>query len=295
MPYAGATAPSGWVFAYGQEVSSLATYKNLYAAIGTTYCTTDHGTANEAGAGSNLAICASNFFRIPDMRGRVISGKDNMGGVAKGRLVSNITGSTLGAAGGTESQASNVAVSAHTALALSNHTFTQPSAHVITQPAFNIPAHYHTFGTNTSMSAAGQTLGATTVYVKSAPSLGSWNITLSAGSTSGGTSGTYGNASGAIGNSSPPDVLNVDIGHSHAASSVSGCVGASPTSACSGGTTGNSAFAATIATSVALTNNHSGGGVDAHSFSTNISAHSVTNNSVNNLAPTSIVNYIIKL
>jgi hypothetical protein len=100
----------------------------------------------------------------------------------------------------------------------------------------NLPAHYHGF----SLTAAGQSLGSTTSYVKSAPNLGSWYINLSAGSTSGGTTGTYGNTSGAVGNDSPPNVLSVDLSHSHSPSSVSGTVGNT------GGCDGNSSSSCSI-------------------------------------------------
>jgi microcystin-dependent protein len=93
MPYAGATAPAGWVFAYGQEVSQTsATYKALYAAISTTYCVAGHG----AGA------CSGGNFRIPDMRGRSASGKDDMGGSAASRITTakTINGTVLGNMGG---------------------------------------------------------------------------------------------------------------------------------------------------------------------------------------------------
>src|SRR5690606_25444111 len=65
-------------------------YARLFAAIGTTFGTGDGVTT----------------FNLPDGRGRVVAGKDNMGGSAAGRLtnaVSGGTGTTLGAAGGSES------------------------------------------------------------------------------------------------------------------------------------------------------------------------------------------------
>ncbi|MFZ0052039.1 MAG: tail fiber protein [Desulfobaccales bacterium] len=89
VPYAGSTAPSGWLLCYGQQVST-STYANLYAAIGTTY-----------GSGSGT-------FGIPDLRGRAAFGADAMGGTAAGRLGSGNTGgitgsATLGASGGQQS------------------------------------------------------------------------------------------------------------------------------------------------------------------------------------------------
>jgi microcystin-dependent protein len=88
MPFAGATPPDGWLLCYGQAVSRTS-YSDLFAAIGTTY-----------GAGDG-----STTFNLPDLRGRVAAGKDDMGGSAANRItnaVSGIIGTTLGAAGGDE-------------------------------------------------------------------------------------------------------------------------------------------------------------------------------------------------
>jgi len=99
VPYAGTdvSTPAGWLFCGGQAVSRT-TYADLYAVIGTTYGSGDGSTT----------------FNIPDLRGRVAAGKDNMAGSAASRLTagtSGITGTTLGAAGGNE--------------ALHSHTHTQ--------------------------------------------------------------------------------------------------------------------------------------------------------------------------
>lgn len=86
---AATTAPSGWLLCDG-SAKSRTDYARLFAAIGTTFGTGDGVTT----------------FNLPDGRGRVIAGKDNMGGSAAGRLtnaVSGLTGTTLGAAGGSES------------------------------------------------------------------------------------------------------------------------------------------------------------------------------------------------
>lgn len=77
LPYAGGSAPPGWLLCYGQAVSR-ATYAGLFEAIGTVYGTGDGSTT----------------FNVPDMRGRVAAGKDNMGGTAAGRLNVNTTGNT---------------------------------------------------------------------------------------------------------------------------------------------------------------------------------------------------------
>lgn len=62
QPYAGSAAPSGWLLCYGQSVLR-ATYPVLFAIIGTTYGAAD-GT----------------HFSLPDLRGRIPIGLDNMGG-----------------------------------------------------------------------------------------------------------------------------------------------------------------------------------------------------------------------
>lgn len=87
LPWAGTTAPSGWLLCYGQSLLR-ASYAALFAAIGTTYGAAD-GT----------------HFNLPDMRGRVAAGKDDMGGSAAGRLTtagSGVDGATLGANGGAQ-------------------------------------------------------------------------------------------------------------------------------------------------------------------------------------------------
>lgn len=97
MPYAGTAAPTGWLLCFGQAISRT-TYAALFAAIGTTY-----------GAGDG-----STTFNIPDLRGRVAAGKDDMGGTAANRLTNlgtgnaGINGSVLGFAGGTDRHAINL-------------------------------------------------------------------------------------------------------------------------------------------------------------------------------------------
>jgi len=86
ITYAGAVAPAGWLMCAGQDVSR-ATYSSLFTAISTTY-----------GAGDG-----STTFTLPDLRGRAVFGKDNMGGTAASRVtsaVSGVSGTTLGATGG---------------------------------------------------------------------------------------------------------------------------------------------------------------------------------------------------
>jgi microcystin-dependent protein len=83
IDYAGSNAPATWMFAYGQAVSRT-TYPVLFAAIGTTY-----GTGN-----------GSTTFNLPDLRGRVVAGKDNMGGNNANRLNGVLSSINVGATGG---------------------------------------------------------------------------------------------------------------------------------------------------------------------------------------------------
>ena len=88
LPFAGSTAPTGSLLCFGQAVNRT-TYAALFAIIATTYGIGDGSTT----------------FNVPDLRGRSIAGVDNMGGTAAGRITaagSGITGTTLGASGGTE-------------------------------------------------------------------------------------------------------------------------------------------------------------------------------------------------
>jgi microcystin-dependent protein len=86
--YAGSSAPSGWLLCYGQAISRT-TYASLFAAISTTYGSGDGSTT----------------FNVPDIRGRVTAGQDDMGGSSANRLTNQsggLNGDTLGATGGSE-------------------------------------------------------------------------------------------------------------------------------------------------------------------------------------------------
>lgn len=146
LPFGGTTAPSGWLMCYGQAVSR-SIYSDLFGAIGVTY-----------GAGDG-----STTFNVPDLRGRVIAGKDDMGGVSASRLTATggITGTTLGASGGSET---------HTLLSteMPSHTHIQDShnhtqdAHTHTQDSHNHTqdAHNHTVAVVRSGSAVGSSTAA---------------------------------------------------------------------------------------------------------------------------------------
>lgn len=86
--YAGSSEPTGWLFCYGQAVSRT-TYAALFAVLGTTYGVGDGSTT----------------FNLPDIRGRAVAGKDNMGGTSANRLTGltgGVDGDVLGGSGGLE-------------------------------------------------------------------------------------------------------------------------------------------------------------------------------------------------
>lgn len=91
LAFAGSAAPNPtadatFLLCYGQAVSRT-TYATLFDRLGTAF-----------GAGNGTTT-----FNLPDLRGRVPVGKDNMGGSAANRITSGtagFAGATLGAAGG---------------------------------------------------------------------------------------------------------------------------------------------------------------------------------------------------
>jgi microcystin-dependent protein len=76
------------VFCFGQAISRT-TFADLFALLSTTY-----------GVGDGALT-----FNLPDLRGRVVAGQDDMGGSSANRLTNQsggLDGDTLGATGGAE-------------------------------------------------------------------------------------------------------------------------------------------------------------------------------------------------
>lgn len=86
MAWPAPVIPTGWMECDGRALSRT-TYASLFNELGTTWGSGDGSTT----------------FNIPDMRGRVPIGKDNMGGTAANRItqaICGIIGTLLGAVGG---------------------------------------------------------------------------------------------------------------------------------------------------------------------------------------------------
>lgn len=106
MPYAGSSAPTGWLFCNGQVLATTGTYAALYAVLGNTYDVM--WGASSPGAGN---------FRVPDLRGSSIFGWEGMGSLA-GRITSagsGINGNAIAAYGGAQNITLDVTqIPAHT-------------------------------------------------------------------------------------------------------------------------------------------------------------------------------------
>jgi len=115
MPYAGTSAPTGFLLCDGSAVSRT-TYATLFSAISTTY-----------GSGDG-----SSTFNLPDLRGRVVAGQDDMGGASANRLTDQtggLNGDTLGDTGGSETHTLTTAQ-----LASHTHTFSDTDSHTVSFP-----------------------------------------------------------------------------------------------------------------------------------------------------------------
>ncbi len=90
-PLTTSAVPSGHVLAYGQAIS-----RTTYADLNALYSADSYPYGSGDG---------STTFNVPDYRGRVIAGKDDMGGTSANRLTDQsggLNGDTLGDTGGSE-------------------------------------------------------------------------------------------------------------------------------------------------------------------------------------------------
>ena len=123
MPYAGATAPDGYLLCDGSEIER-AKFSDLFDIIGNVY----NGTA---------ALVGVNTFRVPDLRGRFPLGKDNMDNAG---TVPIVTGGYVDAGGGTAGRVPDVQAT------ILGGAAGQSS---IALGLSNLPEHSHTLSTST--------------------------------------------------------------------------------------------------------------------------------------------------
>jgi microcystin-dependent protein len=92
VDYGGPAAPAGWLLCYGQSLSRSPPYDKLFQALG--------------GTGSLWGLPSGSTFSVPDLRGRVTAGQDDMGGSIAGRIalsadtINDMDGTKLGTSGG---------------------------------------------------------------------------------------------------------------------------------------------------------------------------------------------------
>ena len=158
IDFYGSTSPnSSFVLPYGQEISRT-TYSALFSMFSTTYGSGDGSTT----------------FNVPDLRGRIAAGKDDMGGSAASRLTSTYFGTSaaaLGAVGGLESHTLTTAQ-----LASHTHGVTDPG-HTHTTNAVTTGSGISSGGGTNALQSASNTTAVTGISINSAGSGNAHNNT----------------------------------------------------------------------------------------------------------------------
>lgn len=121
VPFVGDTAPTGWILASGRTIGSAgsgatglanASAEALFTILWTDYINTDYpiedqdGNPTARGASAAADFAAAKRIPLPDYRGRVLIGRDNMGGTSANRITAGgcgINGDQVGAFGGAQS------------------------------------------------------------------------------------------------------------------------------------------------------------------------------------------------
>lgn len=149
--FVGTTAPTGWVLASGLTLGNAssgatgranADTEELFTLLWNSFANAELAVSTGRGASAAADYAANKTIVIPDLRGRVAVGKDDMGGSTASRITNaevSIVGTTMGASGGVQSvtlSAAQSGVPAHT------HTITDPG-------------HTHNQNSNTRTTNAG--------------------------------------------------------------------------------------------------------------------------------------------
>jgi microcystin-dependent protein len=182
LPFAGSVAPAGWALCFGQNITraSAPLLSALLAASTPAY---------PYGAGDG-----STTMGLPDLRGRVPFGKDDMGGTGAGKLTNSaaggIVGTTLGAVGGEQAHApTNAEMIAHTHTgSVTSGTTNDPGnhQHIQTGTGSTGGGVLANVASGTATSAGGGTSSSTTAA-------GSHTHNVSANIPSDGSSGAHNN------------------------------------------------------------------------------------------------------
>jgi hypothetical protein len=147
--YVGSTEPSGYVFLSGLTIGNGSSGGTGRANADTSALfvllwdsMADAQAAVSGGRGANAAadFAANKTITLPDARGRIVAGKDNMGGSTASRITNagaGIVGTTLGVAGGSQT-----------------HTLTEAQ----------LASHTHSVGSGAAIGGDIATGGGTAVY-----------------------------------------------------------------------------------------------------------------------------------
>jgi len=112
--YYGSTEPSGWLFLSGLTVGDAASgatgransdCEDLFTYLWDNLADTEAPVSGGQGLTAAADWAAHKTITLPDGRGRVLAGQDDLGGIAASRLTSGaggVDGATLGASGGAE-------------------------------------------------------------------------------------------------------------------------------------------------------------------------------------------------
>lgn len=105
VDFAGVTAPDTWLLCFGQAIE-VSAYPEFVAAcyVGNALNATagfGYRTTSQTDPSANRST-SGQFIVLPDLRGRVGAGKDDMGGTAASRVTtdSGVDGKTIGSSGG---------------------------------------------------------------------------------------------------------------------------------------------------------------------------------------------------
>lgn len=231
VDYVGTTAPTAWVLADGKTIGSATSggterantdTLDLYTLLWNAYSNTELIIEDSAGTPTTRGASASNDFAankrlpLPDCRGRVRAGKDNMGGTTASRITvaGGLFDATVqGASGGAQNYALSTAELAAHAHGPGVHTHAGPS-HTHTGPSHtHTIAHDHNnaFAPTNTFGAAG---GGTTVFATPATSqLTGGSNTANSGSE--GTGATGASGTGNTGAPSADDTASAGSGTAH--------------------------------------------------------------------------------
>jgi len=168
LDFWGSTAPVGWVLMDGRTIGSAASgatnranadTEDLFTLLWNSMANAEAPVSGGRGASAAADFAANKTITIPDLRGRVVAGLDNMGGSTASRITAGgagIAGTTIGAAGGAQThQLTTAQMPSHTHIVygVADGGATQPTprslntsnnANVTTSPTGGDQAHQNT-------------------------------------------------------------------------------------------------------------------------------------------------------